>query len=278
MTSCELLAGGASNLNYLLRCSGFEAPLVLRIYTRDPEGCAKELAILRAARGILPVPEVIHASPKGEEDLAPYAVYGFVDGITFQELKSNGNPGDMADAACAIGSALARVRAAAPPQCLSPRPAISDDCFNSPLLEQRLGGRERDGLREAVSRWWPQLHSLYEERALVHGDYNNRNTILRQGEGGWVVSGILDWELAFVGSPLWDAARFICYEHDSRPCREPHFSRAFSEAGGKLPEDWPAFARIINAVSAAESLSRPDLAAHFVRELSDLIAAACVRL
>jgi aminoglycoside phosphotransferase (APT) family kinase protein len=276
LSSFELLAGGSSNLNYLLRFSGSAAPLVLRFYTRDPDGCAKELAVLRAARGILPVPELIHASPKSEEDPTPYAIYRFIEGITFQELKSKFGPHDIAGAAYAIGSALARVHTVEPPPSLAPGPAIAD--FDSPLLEQRLGGREWSRLRDVVSRWWPRIAPLYQERALVHGDFNNRNSILRQENGRWVVSGILDWELAFAGSPLWDAARFICYEDDFRPCREPHFSRGFSEGGGTLPEEWTAFARIINVVGAAESLSRPDLPSRFVPELRDLIVAACLRL
>jgi aminoglycoside phosphotransferase (APT) family kinase protein len=271
LTSCEPLTDGASNLNYLLRFVGSNDPLVLRIYTRDPGACAKELAILRPARGIIPVPEVIHAGSQGDD--APYVLYRFVEGITFQELKRKGNARDLAEAAYAMGSALARVGAVAPPQHLAPRPAITNAMLSSPLLEHRLGCRERDRFGELLSRWWPEIGALYGDRTLVHGDFNNRNTILRQEEGRWVVAGILDWEMAFVGSPLWDAARFLCYEHPSRPCREPHFSRGFTESGGKLPHDWTNFARAINAATAAESLGRPDLPARLIPELRELIAA-----
>jgi hypothetical protein len=88
-----------------------------------------------------------------------------------------------------------------------------------------------------------------------------------------MVTGILDWEHAFSGSPLWDAARFICFERRARPCREPHFSRGFCESGGSLPKDWSLFYRAINAVTATESLSRPDLPERFVPDLSELIVA-----
>ncbi len=87
------------------------------------------------------------------------------------------------------------------------------------------------------------------------------------------VTGILDWEHAFCGSPLWDAARFICFERRVRPCREPHFSRGFCENGGSLPNDWIVFSRALNALSSMESLSRPDLPERFVPELRDLIVA-----
>src|SRR5271155_1247885 len=101
LASCELLTGGASNLNYLLRFDGSKDSMVLRIFTHDPQACAKELAILRSAHGILPVPDVVHASPKGEEGAAPFMVYRFVEGVTFQELKSRGDTRDMAEAAYA---------------------------------------------------------------------------------------------------------------------------------------------------------------------------------
>jgi aminoglycoside phosphotransferase (APT) family kinase protein len=270
LASCELLTDGATNLNYLLRFAESNDPLVLRIYTADPGACAKELATLRSARGIVPVPEVIHSGAPGED--APYIVYRFIEGTTFQELKRRGNIRDLAEAAYAIGSALARVGAIAPPQHLAPRPPLAAAMLNSPLLEQRLGWRERERLGGVLSRWWAEIGELYKDRTLVHGDFNNRNTILRQENGRWVVAGIIDWEMAFMGSPLWDAARFLCYEHPSRPCREPHFSRGFTESGGRLPEDWTNFARAINAATAAESLGRPDLPARYIPELRELIA------
>ena len=67
--------------------------------------------------------------------------------------------------------------------------------------------------------------------------------------------------------------RFICFERQSRPCREPHFSRGFCEGGGTLPKDWSVFSRALNAFTVTESLSSADLPARFIPELRDLIAA-----
>ena len=105
----------------------------------------------------------------------------------------------------------------------------------------------------------------------MHGDFNNRNTIVKQDRGRWIVTSILDWERAFAGSPLWDAARFICYERPDRPCREPYFSNGYREGGGTLPEDWSELERVLNVVSAARSLGREDVPARFVAELRDLV-------
>ncbi|HET9319147.1 MAG TPA: phosphotransferase [Bryobacteraceae bacterium] len=202
-------------------------------------------------------------------------MYRHVEGMTFQELKSRGDVQDMAEAAYAIGAALARLQTfslawpAGPALCLE----ITDECLCSPVLEQRLGGAERDRLRDFVSVWLPQIRQLHQEKELVHGDFSNRNTIVKREGRRWVVTGILDWEHAFSGSPLWDAARFICFERWARPCREPHFSRGFCENGGSLPKNWSMFSRALNAFTTIESLSRPDLPERFIPDLRELIVA-----
>jgi len=272
LKSFELLTGGAGNLSYLIRFDGTEAPVVLRIYTRDPSVCQKEVDILRSTSGQLPVPELIYADPKGEDDVGPYVLYRYAEGITFQELKSRGNLQDMADAAYAIGAALARLSWATSAR-LASRQEINGACLDSPILEQRVGGADRDRLGIFFSNWLPRIRHLYQDRALVHGDFNNRNTIVQRDGPRWVVTGILDWEYAFIGSPLWDASRFICFERQARPCREPHFSRGFRESGGSLPKDWSEFSRALNALSAAESLSRPNLREEYIPELHDLVVA-----
>jgi aminoglycoside phosphotransferase (APT) family kinase protein len=272
LKSFELLTGGATNLSYLLRFET-QAPVVLRVYTRDPSACQKEVDILRSASGQLPVPELIYADPKGEDDVGPYVLYRYAEGMTFQELKSRGDLQDMAQAAYAIGAALARLRTISLSGPVSANQKITDACLNSPILEQRLGAAERDRLRFFFSDWLPRIRHLYQETALVHGDFNNRNTIVKRDGHRWVVTGILDWEHAFCGSPLWDASRFICFERQARPCREPHFSTGFCENGGSLPKDWIVFSRALNALSATESLARPDLREQYIPELRDLVVA-----
>jgi aminoglycoside phosphotransferase (APT) family kinase protein len=260
--SVEPLPGGATNLNYKVCFGGDEPAVVLRLYTRGLETARLELDLLRAAAGYLPVPEIVHAGDG-------FLIYRFIEGATFQELKSTGTAQDMAGASYAIGMVLARVRrvrAAGPP----PR-VFAREWLDSPLLAERMGIGEMKLLRDLVTAWWPRIAPLAEEKCLVHGDFNNRNTLVRRDGGRWIVSGVLDWERAFTGSPLWDAARFICYEKSDRPLREPHFSNGFCDGGGKLPEDWNAFSRVLNVVSAAESLSRPDLPRPFIPELRELV-------
>jgi aminoglycoside phosphotransferase (APT) family kinase protein len=198
LTSVEKLQGGCRNVNLLLRFDGTQVPLVMRIYVRDPAMCHKEVSILTSAAHHFPVPEIIYVDKKGEEGIGPFVLYPYIEGLTFQELKSTGNLEDMAKAAFAMGRSLARLQAVSPPLPLASSPyASAEQSLNSPVLIQRIGERERDRLQDFISGWQPQVRDLYDDKVLVHGDFNNRNTIIRRQGDQWLVTGILDWELAF---------------------------------------------------------------------------------
>jgi len=232
--SCELLPGGFTNRNLLFRFAEPHPPLALRVYQRGPVAGRKEIELLRYLAGKAPVPAIVATDEAGAG-----LIYRYIEGITFQELKHRGNREHIAEASFAIGQALAKIHAIPPPPNL--------------------------GLRPSPGHPW-----LRDARSLVHGDFNNRNTILKQEASHWTVAAVLDWESAFIGSPLWDAARFICYENPERPLREPYFSEGHRQAGGNLPPDWPTFSRQLSAISAAESLARPDLPPQFIPELREL--------
>jgi aminoglycoside phosphotransferase (APT) family kinase protein len=252
---------------------------VLRRYGTDAALCAKEAALLRTP-GAAAAPVLVYADHVGAFG-EPFLLYRFVEGVTFRELRDAASAADVARAAAAIGAALVRVgRDGASAACdLAPRPAFGvRDCAD-PLLVQRLPARDRTLLASLVEDWGERLTAVFAERALVHGDLNHRNVVVRRDETGtWEVAAILDWELASSGSPLWDAARFICYEKPHAPVCEPHFSAGFAAGGGALPPDWPPFSLVLNTVAAASALRDAQLRAEFVPELIELVAANLRRL
>jgi aminoglycoside phosphotransferase (APT) family kinase protein len=219
-----------------------------------------EIDLLVHLAGQLPVPDVVRTG-------ADWIVYQYAEGITFQELKKTGSPDEIAQAAYAMGQALAKIQTVSvrvAPKLVGPVPT-------TPLLQQRLGRAEAARFLDAIEPWMPRILELNDERLLVHGDFNNRNTILKRENGRWVVASVLDWETAFAGSPLWDVARFTCYEDPLRPRSEPWFSDGYRAGGGKLPDDWSRFSRAISAFSAADALCRTDLPEQFVEELCALV-------
>ena len=83
--SAERMSGGLANTNYRVTLVGREEPLVLRVYTREPESCAREAALLRLVAGAVPVPEVLHVEPEVGRFEHPYIALSWMDGIPFED-------------------------------------------------------------------------------------------------------------------------------------------------------------------------------------------------
>ena len=98
-----------------------------------------------------------------------------------------------------------------------------------------------------------QLATPNNETHLVHGDFNQRNLLLRCIAGRWSVAAVLDWEFAISGSPLGDLGNFLRYERAATPLAEPHFSTGYLAAGGRLPDDWRNLARLVDLVACAKA-------------------------
>lgn len=283
------LGDGLRNANFKLRLDGQPEPLVLRIYEHDASLCRKELDLLRLAGGSVPVPEVIHAEPCGLEDLSPFTLARYVEGISLCDLKRSGDAGAAAEAAYSAGETLAAIGRVtfARPGWLGPGPAVTapllegkdpmprfvDLCLASSHLERRMPADLRDRASGLVWQWAPELARLDQEARLVHGDFNGRNLLVRCLAGRWSVVAVLDWEFAVSGSPLGDLGNFLRYERAAHPLAEPHFSAGYLHAGGALPRDWRRLARALDVAAICESLTRDQLPDRAIAELVELVRA-----
>ncbi len=283
------LTEGLRNSNFKIGLQSAPHCIVVRIYEHDASLCQKEMDIMRLAGPSVPVPEVIHAAPQGLDDLPPFMLRVYTEGITFMELRRGGDIEAIAQAAYSAGQTLAAIgRFKFPkPGWLAPGPAVSDPllegddpaprfvdlCLASANLQQRLPAELRDRTHSLVWAYAPGLASLTAESNLVHGDYNKRNVLVRETAGRWSVAAVLDWEFAISGSPLADIANFVRYERASHPRAEPQFSTGYVDAGGKLPADWRRLAKVLDLVALCESLTHDDLPGSVVTELVELVQA-----
>jgi fructokinase len=284
----QLLAEGLCNFNYRVELNDGSQPCVVRIYGRAPEACQKEAALLQLLRAHVPVPEVLHVHARGCCDIGPFIVMRHVAGITFRQLRRTQDETAIAEAAYSIGETLAalgryrfaqtgmlganlEVSADRERNGAQALPELIDACLASPTLCQRLDADVRARVHALAWARAPELTRLQTETCLVHGDFNNRNIIVRRERAGWRVAALLDWEFARSGSPLFDIASFLQYEHLHRPSREPHFSRGYQRAGGKLPEAWWQLARIVGLSRQCETLTQLDLPAEIVTEVAELV-------
>ena len=60
----------------------------------------------------------------------------------------------------------------------------------------------------------------------------------------WVVAAVLDWEFAFSGSPAIDFGNLLRPPLGERRSFVAALAAAYEAAGGRLPPDWQAIARI----------------------------------
>jgi len=286
----EPLGDGLRNSNLKLHLDTRPEAIVLRIYEHDPSLCRKELDLLRLVREAVPVAEVLHAEPLGLAEVPPFALLGYVEGVSFRDLARSGDKSAIAQAAYSIGETLAAISRFSFPQpgWLGPGPAVTkpllegvdpmprfvDLCLASKNLQRRMPEEWRERTQALVWSWRSQLASLERDPRLVHGDFNRRNLLLRPGGGRWRVAAVLDWEFAVSASPLADVANFLRYERVSRPLAEPHFSTGYLHSAGRLPEDWRRLARIVDLTAMCESLTHDELRETVVAELVELVRAA----
>lgn len=282
-------ADGLRNANFRVQIDSTPKFVVLRVYEHDASLCQKELDLLNLVGNSIPVAEVIHAEPSGMNHVPPFLVLSYVEGISFRELKRNGDTDSIAQAAVDLGRTLALIGRAKFPKSgwldrgpsvtaallegPDPVPRFVDVCLDHDNLQQRMTATLRDRVSRSVWSFAPHLVSLGENACLVHGDFGNRNILVRKVDKKWTVSAVLDWELAISGCPLIDVGHFLRYEMLSNPRVEPHFSRGFMEAGGGLPADWRRVARILDLMALCQSLTHDAVPSTIVAELVELVAA-----
>ena len=289
ITRTAILSGGLINTNIKIEFNSPQPPVVLRFYRGDAAVCSKEAAVLRLVRSTVPVPEVIHVEPNGIDGSRPFSILEFVNGVTFQQLKRTKNLEAIHQAATSAGETLARIGKVEFPKpgrleidndltVGSPYmegsdlvPRLLDSFLQSEYLQQRIDISLQQKLHDFTWSWADRLRVFDNDSHLVHCDFGNRNLLVNCVNGHWQVVAVLDWEFALSGSPLLDVGHFLRYETEDTPLREPHFSRAFVESGGLLPEDWRRISLVLDLTGLVECLTHDHLPDDVAGEILQLI-------
>jgi aminoglycoside phosphotransferase (APT) family kinase protein len=272
---CEPVAGGVLNTVYRIAVRGIGGEFALRIHTRDPGGCRKELDLHELVAARVPVPEVVFADPAGEAGAGPCMLMRWVPGETYRQIKARRDAREIAECGRALGGVLARIGCfrfcrggiLGPGLAIGPGPVEGADAVPRmiekflavPYAAARLPGATIARVCHFAWARAPQLAALDNESLLVHSDFGSPNLVMHRPRGCWEVAAVLDWEFAFSGSPLYDAGHLLRYEQPGRPGLEPHFSQAWRDAGGNLPENWRDLARTLDLTALCEMLARPAL-------------------
>ena len=273
--SATPLSGGLSNTSLCVTLDRPPGRVLLRLAQHAAPSAAREAALpaLLRPRGV-PIPRVLHATAENAVTGGPAIVCEWVEGDRLDLLAAHesGAPALHAIAA-AVGTALAAVHAV---RLCSPgflgdgldvaHPIDLDAPALLAFLDERLlhgEGLHRLGreLAAAIVAWAgrhaARLADWPSPPCLVHGDCNPSNILLRRQDGGWVVAALLDWEFALSGLPALDLATLLRPGIADRPGFAGGLAQGYRDAGGTLPDDWEAIARIADLFAWGDMLSRP---------------------
>lgn len=249
--SAEMIAGGRSNLTYVIRTPGGE--WILR---RPPLGhvlptahdMAREFRVIAALAGSdVPVPRAIALCEDPAVSGAPFYIMSRCEGVVVGQdwpegyATPAGVEADRARLSAALVETLAQLHAV--------------DYQTAGLGDF---GRPEGFLERQVRRWgqqWarsqtrdvPAVDEVARRLAgaippsppatIVHGDYRASNTMLAHDDPGRIVA-VLDWEMATIGDPLTDLGLLLCYW--THPDDPPLRLTAAADAGAttRLPGFW----------------------------------------
>ena len=284
--AAEPLSGGLANTNYKVTLSGANEPVVLRVYTRDPDACERERALYALVHERVLVPDCLYtaATPDGR----PYMISRWIAGEKLDTLLPSLTGEALAEVSRAVGATLARIGGYTFPEWgfFGPDLAIAEPVTDprrvtTEYIEETLFSAEATARLdpELQRRVWALvtanealLDTIDGQARLVHSDYKAQNLLVRSARDGgeWEVAA-LDWEFAFAATPLIDLGILLRYSARLDPAFERGVIAGYREAGGQLVTDWKRVSRLLDLMNLCGFLARPNANEPMVAELSGLL-------
>ena len=272
------LLGGANSL-FRFTLAGEATRYVVRVCSRDPETCAKEVAVQQRVKGRVPVADIVHAGFMPGAAGLPYAISTWIEGVTLADALTSTRWTQGA-----LGEVIGRTLAAIGSHSF-PAPGKLDANLHVTPWHVALGLPESTaGLALSVASKYLQnlagthLNLLQRERVLemlrdyesahssaatqpahlVHADFNPGNIIIAPAaDGTAAVAGVIDWEWAHAGTPLLDIAVLLRPRGLITTDFESAFATAFTDAGGTLPTHWRRYAATLDLLNLLELIDAP---------------------
>ncbi|NDD31136.1 MAG: aminoglycoside phosphotransferase family protein [Proteobacteria bacterium] len=273
VTALQELRDGYCNTNYKVCVEGPVDALVLRVFTMGQRSPRRQLALMQRVCGQVPVPRVLHFAESHALLSFPYAFMSFLEGRHLHRILPGQAEAGQRGVGLAVGRALAAIgetefestglfdETLQMPRAFASVGELWQTIIGNALFHGRVGRRLGE---EGARRLWsvvetnkPLLDALPQSRRLVHADYNSKNILVCERDGAWEVSGVLDWECAYAGSPLADIANLFNYMGNPPPAFERGVLDGFVEAGGDLPAEWRRVTRLLDLISIIEFLNQP---------------------
>ncbi|HEX9037601.1 MAG TPA: aminoglycoside phosphotransferase family protein [Ktedonobacterales bacterium] len=295
LLSAAPLTTGLVNTNYRLALDGPPSPVVLRIYARDTEACAREPRLLRLVEERVPAPVALYADTEAAHFRLPWMLMTWVEGEPLPQALAS-LPGDEAPSlAVALGAAAAAIGSFSFPQSGFFGPDLSvAEPLDAPremtyqqlralLFERRAGERLGPALTErlwsAVEARIGVLDALAGRVSLTHSDFRDSNLLVARGEGKWRVTAALDWEFAFAGPSLFDIGSLLRRERSMLPPGfAAHVVREYRARGGYAPPGWRTMTLLMDLMNLCGFADTPEPRGAMLADVVSLIEASVERL
>ena len=244
----EPLAGGVGSAVFGVRTDGVD--VVVKIYPDHARSSLhKELWVyeyLAQHAPSLPVPKVLAVDESGSLLPQAFSVLTRLDGVYLRSELNRLTRHDLIRVYRQMGSALRTLHDVKLPQFGEVMPGrgtryLSNPAFMLRQFELALETFERLGgdpsLHGRLNAYVSERHELLEcqERAsFCHNDGHDANMLVTPSRSGWVLSGLLDFEHALAGDPLFDLAKTYYFAPD----RSEELLAALTESHAPLITHW----------------------------------------
>jgi aminoglycoside phosphotransferase (APT) family kinase protein len=271
VTAFRPAVGGLSNTNIEVELAQAPFRVLLRLYQRDRAAAQREAALSALVlKRAVPAPRFLHI---GDRKVRPYAVLEWIEGSRLETVAPGLADADLAALGRSLGQLLASIHGIAFERAgfFDARLAVAEPidlglaglrgllhrCLVEGAGGARLGSQLTAALLTFVERQGHRLDAWLGRPSLTHADFNGSNILLRRVGAAWEVAAVLDWEFAFSGSPAVDFGNLLRPPLGQRRGFTAALTEGYVGAGGWLPPDWHAIARLADLYAWADFLSRP---------------------
>ncbi len=275
-----LLSEGCANSNYKVEFVTGQ-PVVLRIYLREKDSLAREIALHQLVADQLLVPEIFYSDDSCALIDHPYAIMEFVDGELMRSVILSKDESAIRECAFSAGINLNHLRNIKLEHGgffqdgnLTIRPFNHDEEY----LPYAYSCLDHENVIDSLGKQRAiVLHSFLEQNQnylpnksnanLTHADYDPANMLVKKIKNRFEVVALLDWEFAFSGSYLLDIGMFLRYSYKLPEIYESSFINGIISEGNALPEHWKKSAKLMDIICLLSLLywnpkkDRPNLSA-----------------
>ena len=279
------LSGGLNNSNIKITTNTNER-FVLRIYSKNSTSIGAERGLLNLLKGKVPVPQVLYIDSSSSVLNYPFLILSWVNG-TQLSVMMNDNKRKISSIGNLVGKSLSQIH-----KIRFPESGFFDDSLkineyvklNATVFlmyieeslvkgysDKHLGTELCNEVLKFSQKNSHLINQLGEQNFLVHSDFNPLNIFVEERDSNINISGILDWEYAFSGSPLIDIGNFLRYENVNSSKLLYEFIISYQDNGGYLPDKWLQKARLLDLISLCGLLDMKECGEVRAKDIKRLI-------